>query len=123
MTSQKEDLIKRIITKFKFAFTGLLYGVQRDKSIQIQTGLALIAIVMGFILHFSVIEWSIWLLCVALVLGFEYLNSALEQVLDYVQPQAHPVIKIAKDLSAAAVLIMSLVSLVIALLFVLNRLM
>lgn len=123
MTSQKEDLIKRIITKFKFAFTGLLYGVQRDKSIQIQTGLALIAIVMGFILHFSVIEWSIWLLCVALALGFEYLNSALEQVLDYVQPQAHPVIKIAKDLSAAAVLIMSLVSLVIALLFVLNRLM
>lgn len=123
MTSQKEDLIKRIITKFKFAFTGLLYGVQHDKSIQIQAGLALIAIVMAFILRFSVIEWSIWLLCVALVLGFEYLNSALEQVLDYVQPKAHPVIKIAKDLSAAAVLIMSLVSLIIALLFVLNRLM
>jgi diacylglycerol kinase len=123
MTSPKDDLIARIISKFNVAFTGLIYGIKHDKSIQIHVVLALIASAVAFILNLSVIEWAIWLICIALVLGFEYLNSSLEQILDYVQPSFHPLIKISKDLAAASVLIMSILSLMIAILFIVNRLM
>jgi undecaprenol kinase len=40
-------------------------------------------------------------------LAFELLNSAIECLLDYLHPRTAPQIKLAKDVAAAAVLIMS----------------
>jgi diacylglycerol kinase len=122
MTLPKDKLIKRIQLKFTYAFTGLIEGLKHDSSIRIQFGFAIIAIAVALILKFTIIEWAIWLLCIASVLGLEYINSSLEQVLDYMQIEPNPLIKKAKDLAAAAVLVAAFTSLVIAVLFVINRL-
>lgn len=47
-------------------------------------------------------------LCCALVLSLELVNTALEAVVDLVSPQVHPLAKVAKDAAAAAVLVASI---------------
>ena len=55
------------------------------------------------------------LLCCALVLGLELLNSAVEALTDLVSPQPHPLAKVAKDAGAGAVLLASLISVLVGL--------
>lgn len=55
------------------------------------------------------------LLCCALVLGLELLNSALEALTDLVSPQPHPLAKVAKDAGAGAVLLASIISVLVGL--------
>jgi diacylglycerol kinase len=49
--------------------------------------------------------WAIVFLTIALVVGAELLNSAVESVVDLVSPGEHPLAKRAKDVAAAAVLV------------------
>ncbi|MHB1279233.1 MAG: diacylglycerol kinase, partial [Bacteroidia bacterium] len=61
----------------------------------------------------SALEWTVLLLCCAGVLMTEALNSALEVALDHLHPEIHPSIGKAKDMAAAGVLIVSVLSVVI----------
>ena len=51
--------------------------------------------------------WAIVFLTIALVVGAELLNSAVESVVDLVSPSEHPLAKRAKDVAAAGVLVAS----------------
>jgi diacylglycerol kinase len=53
------------------------------------------------------------MLCVGMVLAFELVNSALEYLCNIVQPEQHQKIKGIKDMAAAAVLVVALVSIVV----------
>ena len=112
----------KLIFKFHVAFNGLIEGIIHDFSIRIQFGFALVAIVIAFLFNFTYIEWSIWLLCIAIVISLEFLNSSMEQMMDRLDPSYHVLTKKAKDLGAAAVLVSALVSLIIGIIFVINHL-
>jgi len=58
-------------------------------------------------------EWIVVLLCICAVLGLEMINSALEHLCNLVQRDYHPLVKKIKDVSAGAVLIASIISVVI----------
>ncbi|MDP9107268.1 MAG: diacylglycerol kinase family protein, partial [Candidatus Eremiobacteraeota bacterium] len=49
--------------------------------------------------------WAILFLTIALVVGAELLNAAVESVVNLVSPEDHPLAKRAKDVAAAAVLV------------------
>lgn len=51
--------------------------------------------------------WALALLCSALLLALELVNSAIERVIDHIDGQRHPRIKAIKDMSAAAVIVAS----------------
>ena len=53
------------------------------------------------------------LLCCALVLTLELVNTALEALVDLVSPTYHPLARIAKDAAAGAVLIAGVGSLAV----------
>ncbi|MDP3442880.1 MAG: diacylglycerol kinase [Ignavibacteria bacterium] len=118
MKSQEGNPIQRLILKFQVAFNGLIEGLLTDFSIQLQFIFAFIAIVIALIFNFTYIEWSIWLICISMVITLEYLNSSFESIIDRLDPSYHVLTKKAKDLGAAAVLISALFSLVIGIIFI-----
>lgn len=73
--------------------------------------LALVVVVLGIVLRFSLLAWAVVALAIGLVLATELLNTALEAVVDLVSPQDHPLAKRAKDVAAAGVLAASVAAL------------
>jgi len=72
--------------------------------------IAAAVIVVGAILDVSSGAWAILLLCIGTVLGAELCNTALETLADRVEPEPDPAIRDAKDVAAAAVLVVSVVA-------------
>ena len=69
---------------------------------------AILAIVAGFLFGISVTEWLFLLLSVSLVIAFEIMNSALENVVDLASNYHFSMLaKNAKDMAAGAVLVIS----------------
>lgn len=88
----------------------------------IQLGAAIAALLMGLFFHISKVEWLILVLLIGLVLSLEAINSALEHLSDYAsRKEIHHTIKMVKDLSAAAVLIMAMAALVVGIAIFLPR--
>jgi diacylglycerol kinase len=70
-------------------------------------------VVSGSVLKISLHEW-IWLTgCIATVLSFEMMNTAIEKTCDLLHPAIHPTIKVIKDVAAAAVLVVAAGSVII----------
>lgn len=118
MKLQEGNSIQKLIFKFRVAFNGIIEGLSTDFSIQLQFFFAICAILVAFIFNFTYIEWSIWLICISMVLTLEYLNSAFESMMDRLDPSYHILTKKAKDLGAAAVLISAIFSLIIGFIFI-----
>lgn len=107
-------LISRI-RSFKPAFEGWWLVLRSQQNTWVHTFFSLLAIFLGFLLRISAIEWTIILLTMALVWVTEFLNTAIEVLVDLVSPDPHSLAKAAKDISAAAVLIAALAALIIGL--------
>jgi diacylglycerol kinase (ATP) len=68
---------------------------------------------LGFFFHLSGREWCWVVLAVALVWTAEALNTAFEFLADAASPQFHPLVRDAKDVAAAAVLITAVAATII----------
>lgn len=90
---------------FTWAFEGIVYVIRTQRNMQIHVGAAAVALVLGLVLDFSRIEMAVLLGAVSMVIVAEMLNTALEAAIDAVITSYHPLIKIAKDVAAGAVLI------------------
>jgi undecaprenol kinase/diacylglycerol kinase (ATP) len=74
------------------------------------------AILLSVVLHISTHEWIAVLFAIGFVLVCELLNTALENMADFICPEHNPNIKKMKDVAAAAVMISSITALLIGLL-------
>lgn len=111
-----------LLKSFQFAFDGLKIAIIKGRNFRIQLSTAIFAAVLGLILKLSINEWLDFVLIVALVLILELINTSLETIVNLVSPEIREKAKIAKDVSAAAVLIASIASVIIALLIFLPKL-
>mgnify|MGYP006308228587 CR=1 FL=1 len=75
----------------------------------------------GWVFHIHVFEWLFIILAIGLVISMEILNSVLERMADFVSPARDKRIKKIKDLSAAGVLISSIIALAIGLIIFLPK--
>jgi len=107
--------MKTFLQSVMFASHGLKQFFSRDRNAKIQTVIGSAAIVLGFTVSLSSVEWLLVLLCIGLVISLEMINSAIEKYCDLVTTDFHPGIKVIKDVAAGAVLVASLMSLVIGL--------
>lgn len=100
------------------ALRGLrLFVAQPNARIHCVAALGVVA--LGWWLRVSAPEWLALVLAMALVMGAEALNTALEYVVDLASPEWHPLARDAKDVAAAAVLLCSVGAAVVgALVFV-----
>ena len=103
-----------------FALHGIKVATIRERSFRTQLLFPFALIVLLLVIRPSAVWCAVMALTVGLVLVAELINSALETLIDHVHPGQHPEIGAAKDIAAGAVLVSSLVSLVVALIFVVD---
>ncbi len=89
--------------------------LRTESSIQIQFVIGLVMTIAGFYFEISNTEWIFQLFAIGLVMGVEALNTAIEKVCDYMQPDIDPKIGWIKDISAGAVMIVSVIASIIGL--------
>ncbi len=114
---KKKSFLKRV----GFSFEGLKSAWENESNFKIQVVIAILVIVFGFIFHLSINQWILVVICIGLVLGAELFNTALENLADRITTDYDPIIKTAKDISAAAVLIFAIISATIGLLIFLPK--
>ena len=82
---------------------------------------SILVFVVGFWLWLSPQDWALIIFAIALVWTSEFVNTALEAVVDLASPQQHRLAQVGKDVGAAAVLIASISSALIGLLILRPR--
>ena len=100
--------MKRLFHSFRHAFRGLTTAYKTQPNFRLHLLATAIALAFGLFLRISPGEWAALSIVMALVLAAECFNSALEFLADRITTEHDPLIGNAKDLAAAAVLILSL---------------
>ncbi len=111
--------MKRRIMSFKHAFDGIFLVFKNEANFRIEFSLGVLAVVLGFILNISPIEWAIVLLLVAFVLSAELLNSIIEKTVSCLSVDS--VRHDTKDIAAGFVLILSIAAAIIGLIIFLPK--
>lgn len=106
---------KNLLHSFKYAFTGIYSSVKKERNIKIHISIMLLVIIMGVLLKINYHEWLTCLVLFALVLSSELINTAIEITLNLITTEINPQVKLAKDISAGAVLINAIFSAIIGL--------
>ena len=101
------------IQSLGFAFNGLK-AVSKERHFKWHLVSTFLVFALGFYCHVKPSEWTILLICIGMVLGFETMNTAIEKTVDRISTDRHPLSGQIKDISAAAVVIVSIVSAIIA---------
>lgn len=107
---------KQLQKSFGYALNGLVIVFKTEQSFRLQSLMAFFVVALAIAFRVQNEDFVVLLLLIASVLTLELINSIFERVLDAFKPRLHPIVKEAKDMMAAAVLIMSLFALVIGVL-------
>lgn len=99
----------------EFAWRGIMEAIKLEKNFRIHLIVMSVVIILGFIFKLEAFEWIFIILAIQFVLVTELLNSIFERVLDYLNMDYHPQIKIMKDMSAGVVLLSAICSIIIGL--------
>lgn len=121
MDTKKNGLKKRI-RSFGFAFTGIFELVKSEPNARIHLVATILAVLAGFILKISNVEWFVVLIVIALVWAAEAFNTVIEKLVDHLFPEYHETARIAKDVSAGAVLVCATIALICGLIIFLPKL-
>lgn len=119
----KETLLQNRIKGVKIAVKGAVLLLKTEASIKVQLGIAVLMTVAGFVFQISNTEWMLQFFAIGLVMGIEGVNTAIEKLADFVHPDYHEKIGFIKDISAGAVMLVSLVAVIIGLLIYIPKLM
>lgn len=110
-------LVSRYAKKFIYALAGLWYVLRRETSFQLQAAAGLVVVAVAVAHRLPPVRWAVILLAIGAVLAAEIFNTALERLLDIVEPRMSQHVALLKDLLAAAVGVIALaatVSIVLA---------
>jgi len=103
------------IKSFNYAFQGLGTALKNEPNFRIHIAFALFALILGSLLKLGLLEWLFLTFTIFFVLVLELLNTVLEAIVNTTSPQMNPYAKIAKDVSAACVLLAAGMSIVVGL--------
>jgi diacylglycerol kinase (ATP) len=101
---------------FGFAFRGVVTLLASQHNVWIHAAATIAVVGLGVALGVDRLEWALLVLAIALVWTAEGLNTALEWLCDVAAPEYDPLVKKAKDVAAAAVLLAAIGSALIGLL-------
>lgn len=103
------------------AMDGIQYTASHERNFRIELAFAILVTIMSYFLKVSVIEWALLVLTIGIVLALELVNTSIERTVDLVTKDYLELAKIAKDVSAGAVFIMSIFSVIIGILIFLPK--
>lgn len=108
--------------RFRYAINGLISAFRTEVNMLVHIIAAVLICITGFYFNLTSVEWVVIVLCIVLVISFELINTAIEELCNMVHPEQHPIIKKVKDIAAAAVLVAAIGSVVAALIIFLPKL-
>ncbi len=117
----KESFVKNRIKSVGFALRGAVLLIRTEASIKVQVFIAIIMTAAGFFFEISNMEWIVQILTISVIMGVEGINTAVEKIADYIQPEFDKKIGIIKDVSAGAVMLVSIAATIIGLIIYLPK--
>lgn len=105
--------IRSRLRSFRYAISGWWFVIKTQRNAWIHTSASIVVIALAIWLHLAPRDWAVLILTIGFVWSAEFLNTALEAVVDLSTPNQHPLARVGKDVGAAAVLIAALASIVI----------
>jgi diacylglycerol kinase len=99
-----------------YALAGWLYMLRWQKNVRIQAAASIAAIVLAFWLQVDRYGIALIVLVITIVWMAEFLNAAVEAVVNLATDEWHPMAKVGKDVAAAAVLLGVVASIIVGLL-------
>ncbi len=115
-------MARPLADSFRDAFGGVLHLFSSQRNARIHLGVALLVVALGLWLGLTLLEWALLALTISLVVAMEMVNTAVEALSDAAVPDHHPLIGVAKDVAAGAVLVTALGAVVVGLLVFVPRL-
>ncbi len=109
------------LKSFWFALTGLAHALYIERNLKVHFATLILVCIGAGLTHCSIIEWSVLILCFAVVIGLETMNTAVEKSCDMTTTYYSREIRIIKDIAAGAVLFASICSAIIGLIILLPK--
>ena len=113
--------MKKIRNSFKYAIEGIWTSFKTERNMKIHIFIMILVIIAGIILKINKSEWIICIFLFAIVIGSELFNTSIETIVDMVMPEKNEKAKIAKDVSAGAVLVVAIGAAIIGLVIFVPR--
>ncbi len=107
------SFLARRLKSFRYAFEGIGYVFRTQRNAQIHLLIVIVVLGLAAWLEIPLVDLALIVLTIGLVLGAEFLNTALEAVVDLTSPGQHPLAKIAKDVGAGAVLLLAIIAVLV----------
>lgn len=104
---------RKFSSSIKNCLEGINFVITNESNFKKEIVIGIIALLLSYILKISRIEFIIILIMIALVLTSEIINTSIEKVVDLYTKDYNNLAKIAKDVSAGSVLVMSIFSLLV----------
>ncbi len=99
----KKYKTKNFFESIKYAFIGI-YKICKERNFRIYFGITIIFIILNILNKSNKIEWVIFIIVCLLVYVTETINTAIENIVDKLEPKENIYAKNAKDFGAATVL-------------------
>ena len=97
--------MKAFLKGFVYAGRGFWFCLRHERNFRIHLTAAAAVLALAPFFRLTRGEWAALILTLALVIGAEALNTAVEQAVDLASPGHHPKARAAKDAAAGAVLV------------------
>lgn len=114
-------MVKRTFKSFSYAIFGIKDALARGPNLKIHIAIGVITLIFAALFSFSPIEWILLIITVFFVLTLEFVNSAMEATVNLTSPEVKEEARIAKDISAASVLLAAIMATVIGLILFLPK--
>ena len=111
-----------VARSFNHAYNGLVFAIRTQRNMRVHGLIAIVVLALSLLVGVSAIELAVLVLVIMLVFVAELLNTAMEFAVDLVTREYHPLAKLAKDVSAGAVLVTSVGAVLVGYLILANNL-
>ena len=95
----------RFIVSFRYAFRGVAWMLHHEPNMRFHLVATVGVLAAAGAFRLPIEQWAALVFAITLVLLGEILNTAIEAILDIVQPGHHDLVAVVKDVSAGAVLV------------------
>jgi diacylglycerol kinase len=104
------------LQSFGYALAGWLYMLRHQKNTRIMSLASILVFGVAFWLQIEFLGLAVLVLAISMVWMAEFVNAAVEAVVNLTSPDYHPMAKVAKDVASAAVLLGVVASVIIGIL-------
>ena len=104
---------RKFLKGFTYAWHGIRTSIREQRNLKVQALIAFFMVGAGSYFEITRTEWCLTLFAIALVMGLEMMNSAVESLVDMVSPEYKPLAGRVKDMAAGAVLFAAILAAVI----------